>query len=109
MLRNNAAWSNAGDGFAAFGNPGALVLRNNTSFGNRGTGFAMGGGPSVLEANAAVGAGEAVSGAGPGSAGNTWDGGSWTERMVRSTGSDHGGGAATARRSSAGDRLPGRP
>ncbi|GAA1026718.1 hypothetical protein GCM10009557_05400 [Virgisporangium ochraceum] len=60
VLRNNAAWDNAGNGFDAFDgsadgtNRGALVLRNNTSFRNGGTGFAVPAGPALLEANASA-------------------------------------------------------
>jgi hypothetical protein len=88
VLRNNAAWDNAGNGFDAFDgsadgtNRGALDLRNNTSFRNGGAGFVVPPGPATLRANAAVADASPTARAG---SGNTWNGGSWTESMFRST------------------------
>jgi len=85
-LRHNAAWGNIHDGFADGGNAGAMELANNTAYGNTGTGFALPVAAATVRNNVSVGNAEAVA-AGPAvtSSGNTWDGGSWTAAMFRSS------------------------
>jgi hypothetical protein len=63
VLRDNAAWDNAGDGFDAHGNPGRLDLARNTAFRNGGTGFRLSPAAPVPRDNASVDNGAADGGA----------------------------------------------
>ncbi|MFY1632777.1 sigma-70 family RNA polymerase sigma factor [Solwaraspora sp. WMMB335] len=86
LLRGNAAWDNTGHGFADGGNSGALELTGNTAFRNGGTGFHLAVPQAILLANAAVDNGTDVASLDAArSQGNTWDGGSWSAAMFRST------------------------
>ncbi|MGX7674206.1 sigma-70 family RNA polymerase sigma factor [Plantactinospora sp. DSM 117369] len=86
VLRQNAAWDNAGHGFADGGNPGAVRLERNTSFRNGGTGFEVPAAAAVLERNAAAGnASPASLGDDGRSSGNSWDRGGPAGLGFRST------------------------
>jgi hypothetical protein len=54
-LRHNAAWDNAGHGFADDQNPGRLQLSNNTAFDNRGTGFFLRDAAATVRSNMSIG------------------------------------------------------
>ncbi|WP_433203144.1 sigma-70 family RNA polymerase sigma factor [Dactylosporangium sp. CS-047395] len=85
-VRHNAAWANVHDGFADGGNPAELRLSNNTAYRNGATGFGVPAGPATLRANVAIGNDDPVSmGADGHTSRNTWDEGSWTAAMFRST------------------------
>ncbi len=85
-VRHNAAWDNIHDGFADGGNPAQLLLQNNTAFRNGATGFAMSRNPATLRSNVAIGNDSSVSmGTGAHTSRNTWDEGSWSASMFRST------------------------
>ncbi|WP_433043635.1 sigma-70 family RNA polymerase sigma factor [Dactylosporangium sp. CS-033363] len=85
-VRHNAAWENGHDGFADGGNPAELRLSNNTAYRNGATGFGMAATPATLRANVAIGNDDSVSmGAGVHTSRNTWDEGSWSASMFRST------------------------
>ena len=85
-LRHNAAWDNVNDGFADGGNAGAIELTNNTAYRNAGTGFGLSAAAATARSNVSLDNAEAVA-AGPEvrSSRNTWDGGSWTVALFRST------------------------
>nr|MDT0657318.1 sigma-70 family RNA polymerase sigma factor [Micromonospora sp. DSM 115978] len=87
VLRHNAAWDNVGHGFSDGGNPGAPRLERNTAFRNGGTGFNLPVSAALVSANAAVGNGTdaTVGNEDARSSENTWDGGTWSESMFRST------------------------
>ncbi|GIH16806.1 sigma-70 family RNA polymerase sigma factor [Rugosimonospora africana] len=85
-MRHNAAWDNIHDGFADGGNPAELLLQNNTAFRNGATGFDMPNSPATMRSNVAIGNHTPVSmGAGVRTSRNTWDDGTWTASMFRST------------------------
>jgi hypothetical protein len=54
-LRHNAAWANAGHGFADDQNPGQLQLTNNTAFDNNGTGFFVRDAAATVRSNMSAG------------------------------------------------------
>jgi RNA polymerase sigma factor (sigma-70 family) len=86
VLRHNAAWDNAGNGFSDGQNPGALELSNNTSFHNGQTGFHLPAAAAVVRDNAAIGDGSTATLAGGArSGGNTWERGGLSEAMFAST------------------------
>jgi pectate disaccharide-lyase len=85
-VRHNAAWDNIHDGFADGGNPAQLLLQNNTAYRNGATGFDMPDSPATLRSNVAIGNHTAVRiGAGVHTSRNTWDEGTWSASMFRST------------------------
>jgi RNA polymerase sigma factor (sigma-70 family) len=86
-LRDNAAWDNAGHGFADGGNPGAIRLERNTAYRNGAIGFHLPTATALLSRNAAVDNGTAaeIGDDQARSEANTWDGGTWDARMFRST------------------------
>jgi RNA polymerase sigma factor (sigma-70 family) len=85
-LRDNAAWNNVHDGFADGGNTGAIELTNNTAYRNGAAGFTLPVAAATARANVSIGnASEIATGRAVASSGNTWDGGSWTAAMFRSS------------------------
>jgi RNA polymerase sigma factor (sigma-70 family) len=85
-VRHNAAWDNIHNGFADGGNPAELRLTNNTAYRNGAYGFGMPTTPATLRSNVAIGNDSSVSmSAGVHTSRNTWDEGSWTASMFRST------------------------
>jgi RNA polymerase sigma factor (sigma-70 family) len=86
VLRDNAAWDNVNNGFSNGGNPGALRLTDNTAFHNGATGFSLPGADATLRGNAAVDNKSPASfGRGTTLGGNTWESGSVTAAIFRST------------------------
>lgn len=77
LLRSNAAWDNAADGFTGGSGSGAVSLDRNTAYANRGTGFRFATGAARLTRNLAVAdtGGPAELGAQAVSSGNSWDAG----------------------------------
>ncbi|MER7277222.1 sigma-70 family RNA polymerase sigma factor [Dactylosporangium sp. NPDC000244] len=85
-VRHNAAWGNVHNGFADGGNPAELRLSNNTAYRNGATGFGMPTTPATLRSNVSIGNDDSVSmGSGVHTSRNTWDEGTWTAAMFRST------------------------
>ncbi|WP_432969100.1 sigma-70 family RNA polymerase sigma factor [Dactylosporangium sp. CA-233914] len=96
-VRHNAAWDNIHNGFADGGNPAELRLSNNTAFRNGATGFGLPGSPATLRSNVSIGNDASVSmGAGAHTSRNTWDEGTWTASMFRSTDASAAQGARRA-------------
>ncbi|MFD6425346.1 sigma-70 family RNA polymerase sigma factor [Streptomyces sp. NPDC060198] len=76
VVRNNAAWENAGLGFTDEGNPGRISLTRNTAYRNGVDGFHLTTAAALAEANVAAANGrDAALGDGVRSSGNSWDGG----------------------------------
>jgi pectate disaccharide-lyase len=85
VVRNNAAWDNAGDGFGEASNLGRMLVIGNTAYRNRGTGFWFRRSPSVLESNLALDNRErAVLGDEFEGTGNSWDTRTTGQQLVRS-------------------------
>lgn len=74
VLRDNAAWDNAGIGFNDESNPGAIRLTGNTAYRNGAVGFFLPAASAVARGNVAVdNRTDATRGAAVRSGGNTWD------------------------------------
>lgn len=74
VLRDNAAWDNAGIGFNDESNPGAIRLTRNTAYRNGAVGFFLPAASAVARGNVAVGnRTDATQGTAVRSNGNTWD------------------------------------
>ncbi|MEU0553714.1 sigma-70 family RNA polymerase sigma factor [Dactylosporangium sp. NPDC006015] len=85
-LRHNAAWDNVHHGFTDSGNRAALQLTNNTAFRNGATGFAVTDAPATLRSSVSIDNETAVrANAAVQSSRNTWDEGTWTRSMFRTT------------------------
>ncbi|MET7419230.1 sigma-70 family RNA polymerase sigma factor [Dactylosporangium sp. NPDC005555] len=85
-LRHNAAWDNIHHGFADSGNNAALQFTNNTAYRNGATGFAVATAPATLRSSVAIDNPTAVSAnTALQTSRNTWDEGTWTRSMFRST------------------------
>ena len=86
QLRHNAAWDNIHHGFTDSGNRATLQLNNNTAYRNGAAGFYVADAPATLRSSVAIGNPTAVTAnAGVQASRNTWDGGTWTAAMFRST------------------------
>jgi RNA polymerase sigma factor (sigma-70 family) len=86
LLRHNAAWDNIHHGFTDGGNRATLQLTNNTAYRNGAAGFVMADAPATLRSSVAIGNPTAVTAnAAVQASRNTWDGGTWTAAMFRST------------------------
>ncbi|MCW6005865.1 sigma-70 family RNA polymerase sigma factor [Micromonospora sp. CPCC 205371] len=86
VLRHNASWANAGNGFSDGGNSGRLELSNNTAFRNGAAGFHLPTAAATVRANASIdNASAAELGSGAQSSRNTWDGGAFPASAFEST------------------------
>jgi RNA polymerase sigma factor (sigma-70 family) len=86
VVRNSAAWANAGDGFTEDSNPGALTMTNNTSYANGDVGFDFHDSSSTLSKNIALSNNrDVVLNSAVKAAGNSWNGSGWTVSVFMDT------------------------
>lgn len=86
QLRHNAAWDNIHHGFTDSGNRATLQLSNNTAYRNGAAGFYVADAPATVRSSVAIDNPTAVTAnADVQASRNTWDGGTWTAAMFRST------------------------